>query len=324
MRAAVFLLAMGCAFAAGGGEPVAFEWEAMGTRVRLQVRGEDAETAGAAMRDAARAALEAVEAETSAFRADSAVARVSAAAGNGEWVETGAAFDAALGLALDVAEASGGAFNPLVAPLMEAHGFPRRPEGAGERMTEAPPESFLDTGKIERRAGACRLAAAGMGLDLGGVAKGVGADWAAAAARGAAENEFLLDVGGTLVGRGGWTVGVRDPRGAADAPPLRVFTLSDGMAVATSGNYEGHAVNREDRRVGHLFDPRTGKAAGGGVLQATAIAPTAGEADAWSTALFVLGPEAGRAVLAGRGNPAALWVLAEGEDGIREVAFPPR
>ena len=194
----------------------------------------------------------------------------------------------------------------------------------GAVMAEVSPESFLDTGKIERRAGACRLAAEGMGLDLGGVAKGVGADWAVAAARGAAENEFLLDVGGTLVGRGGWTVGVRDPRGAADAPPLRVFTLSDGMAVATTGNYEGHAVNREGRRVGHLFDPRTGKAAGGGVLQATAIAPTAGEADAWSTALFVLGPEAGRAVLAGRGQPATLWVMEKGTDGSRMVAFPSR
>lgn len=322
MRAVVFLLAMGCALAAGGGEPVAFEWDAMGTRVRLQVRGEDAVTAGEAMRDAARAALEAVEAETSAFRADSAVARVSAAAGNGEWVETGAVFDAAMKLALEVAEATGGAFNPLVAPLMEANGFARRPEGAEERA--AVPESYLDTAKIERRPGACRLAAAGMRLDLGGVAKGVGADWAASAAGEVAGNDFLLDVGGTLVGRGEWTVGVRDPRGAADAPPLRVFTLSDGMAVATSGNYEGHAVNREGRRVGHLFDPRTGKAAGGGVLQATAIAPTAGEADAWSTALFVLGPEAGRAVLAGRGQPAALWVVEKGTDGSRMVAFPSR
>ena len=162
-----------------------------------------------------------------------------------------------------------------------------------------------------------------MKLDLGGVAKGVGADWAASAAGEAAENDFLLDVGGTLLGRGGWTVGVRDPRGGADAPPLRVFRLADGMAVATSGNYERFAAGADGRRVGHLFDPRTGKAAGGGVLQATVLAPTAGEADAWSTALFVLGPEEGRAVLAGRGEPAVLWVLEE-EDGVRLEAFPER
>ena len=323
MRAAVYLLAMGCALAAGGREPVAFEWNAMGTRVRLPVRGEDAALAGEAMRDAVRAALESVEAETSAFRADSAVARVSAAAGNGEWVATGRAFDEALGLALEVAEATGGAFNPLVAPLMEANGFARRPEGA-EGEGAAVPESYLDTGKIERREGMCRLAVAGMRLDLGGVAKGVGADWAVNAAEEAAGNDYLLDVGGTLVGRGEWTVGVRDPRGGADAPPLRVFTLSDGMAVATSGNYERFVEGKDGQRVGHLFDPRTGRPAGCGVLQATAIAPTAGEADAWSTALFVLGPEEGRAVLEGRGHTAALWVLEGEGDGMRVVAFPAR
>ena len=303
--------------------PAVFEWNAMGTRVRLQVRGEDAEVSGAAMRDAARSALEAVEAETSAFRADSAVARVSAAAGNGECIASGEAFDAALGLALDVAAASGGAFNPLVAPLMEANGFARRPPGMEAGVVGVPSAMLLDLSKIERRPGACRLAEAGMGLDLGGVAKGFGADWAAKAAGKVAGNDFLLDVGGNLVGRGSWTVGVRDPRGGADAPPLRVFTLADGMAVATSGNYERRAVRADGTTVGHLFDPRTGHPAEGTVLQATAIAPTAAEADAWSTALFVLGPDEGRAVLSGRGTPAALWVLEDASDGIHLVPYPP-
>jgi thiamine biosynthesis lipoprotein len=321
MRTALFLLMFLLARTspAGGDEATAFEWNAMGTRVRLQVRGEDAEAAGEAMRDAARAALEAVEAETSAFRADSAVARVSAAAGKGEWIATGEAFDAALDLALEVAAASGGAFNPLVAPLMEANGFSRRPEGA---TTVPVPEGFLDVAKIDRRPGACRLAAAGMALDLGGVAKGLGADRAAAAAGEVAGNDFLLDVGGNLVGRGTWTVGVRDPRGGTDAPPMRAFVLSDGMAVATSGNYERRAVRPDGTTVGHLVDPRTGRPAEGLVLQATAIAPSAAEADAWSTALFVLGPDEGRAVLASRGGPAALWVLEAESDEIRLVPFP--
>ncbi len=322
MRAAFIvsvLFLAGVSWAGGDGVAVS-EWDAMGTRVRLRVRGEDAEAACAAMGDAARAALEAVEAETSAFRADSAVARVSAAAGNGEWMSTGEAFDAALGLALDVAAASGGAFNPLVAPLMEANGFPRSPPGEGRGIE--PSASLLDLSKIERRPGMCRLAAAGMALDLGGLAKGLGADRAAQAAGEAAKNDFLLDVGGNLVGRGEWTVGIRNPRGGADAPPLRTFTLADGMATATSGNYERQAVRPDGTPVGHLFDPRTGRPAAGGVLQATAIAPTAAEADAWSTALFVLGPDEGRAVLSGRAAPAALWVLDAPPDGVRLVSFP--
>ena len=252
----------------------------------------------------------------------SAVARVSAAAGNGEWIATGGAFDAALDLALEVAEATGGAFNPLVAPLMEANGFVRRPPGAEGAVPSDVPGTLLDLTGIEHRPGACRLATAGMALDLGGVAKGLGADRAAKAAGEAAENDFLLDVGGNLVGRGAWTVGVRDPRGGADAPPLRVFTLADGMAAATSGNYERRAVRPDGTDVGHLFDPRTGRPAAGTVLQATAIAPTAAEADAWSTALFVLGPDESRAVLSGRNRPAALWVQEAESNGIRLVSFP--
>ena len=324
MRAASFLLFLhlACASIAAGGEPAVFEWHAMGTRVRLNVRGDNAATTGEAMRDAARAALEAVEAETSVFRADSSVSRVSAAAGNGEWIAVGEVFDAALDLALDVAAASGGAFNPLVAPLMEANGFSRRPPETTAEASPAPPAPLLDPAKIERRPGACRLAAAGMALDLGGVAKGLGADRAATAAGAAAENDFLLDVGGSLVGRGEWTVGVRDPRGPADAPPLRAFTLQDGMAVATSGNYERRAVRPDGTSVGHLFDPRTGRPAEGGVLQATAIAPTAAEADAWSTALFVLGPDEGRAALSVRESPAALWVMESFSNGVRLVSHP--
>ena len=313
--AAVLAAAVLGAAAAEPPASAAREWRAMGTRIRLQVRGADAERAADAMATAARAALEAVEAETSAFRATSGVARVSAAAGSGEWIAVGPAFDEALDVSLAVAAASGGAFNPLVAPLLERHGFARRPPGG--TVPPAPSGGgfdFLELSKIERRPGACWLARAGMALDLGGVAKGVGADRAAAAARAAATNDFLLDAGGTLVGRGAWTAGVRDPRGAADAPPLRVFPLPDGTAAATSGNYE---------RAGHLFDPRTGRPAGGDVRQATALAPTAAEADAWSTALFVLGPDAGRAAAAGNPRLAALWVLADPTGGVRLVSSAP-
>lgn len=287
----------------------------MGTRIRLSVRGEDAEAAAGAMAEAARAALEAVEEETSAFRAESAVSRLADAAGSGEWTATGEAFDAALATALAVAEASGGAFNPLVGPLMERHGFARRPDGvAAPAGGEVPPE-LLDWHLIERRSGACRLPRTGMRLDLGGVAKGVGADRAAAAARALATNDFLLDAGGTLVCRGTWTAGLRDPRGGPDAPPLKAFSLAGGMACATSGNYE---------RPGHLMDPRTGRAADdAAVWQATALARTAAEADAWSTALFVLGPDAGRSALASSAaSMAVAWVVATGDGGVAVVHAP--
>ena len=315
-RGGGFLLPLLLALTAHAGPVAVREWGAMGTRIRLSVRGEEADERAEAMAEAARAALEAVEAETSAFRAESALSRLADAAGSGKWIATGEAFDAALATALAVAEATGGAFNPLVGPLMERHGFPRRPEGSAGPAAEGgiAPE-LLDWRRIGRKPGACRLPLAGMRLDFGGVAKGVGADRAAAAARAVSTNDFLLDAGGTLVGRGAWTVGLRDPRAAADAPVLKVFTLADGMACATSGNYE---------RPGHLMDPRTGRAAdGNAVLQATALARTAAEADAWSTALFVLAPEAGRAALAeSAAGVAAAWVVPAEDGGVAVIHAP--
>ena len=316
LLAALALLALGCPQSPPDAPPppAVRQWTAMGTRVRLSVRGPGAEAAADAMAPAARDALEAVEAETSAFRPGNPLARTAASAGSGEWTPTGPFFDAALDLSLAVAAATDGAFNPLVAPLMERHGFPRRPPGPPPAPRDLPPQC-LDWRAIQRRPGACRLPLSGMRLDFGGVAKGLGADLAAAAARDAAPNDFLLDVGGTLVGRGTWTAGLRAPRAAPSAPPLRPFTLADGTACATSGDYE---------RPGHLLDPRTGRPAdAASVLQVTVLAPTAAQADAWSTALFVLGPDAGRAALSNAVPPvAAAWVVPAADGGVEVVHVP--
>ena len=309
-------LALFAGAAAASDRSSAFEWTAMGTRIRLTVRGDDAERAGAAMAAAARLALESVESETSAFRAESPLALLRCAAGSGEWVEAGGHFAAALDLALETAGETDGAFNPLVAPFLEALGFARRPPGVAKSGSEAPDVALLDLTKIERRPGACRLALRGMALDFGGLAKGLGADFAAAAARAAATNEFLLDAGGTIVGRGAWRVGLRDPRGGTDAPPLAVFPLRDGIACATSGNYERFVKNADGTAVGHIFDPRAATPAPGGALQVTVFAPTAARADALGTALFVLGPGHCAATIARHPECVALFVLPAPDGGV--------
>ena len=86
--------------------------------------------------------------------------------------------------------------------------------------------------------------------------------------------------------RRGWTVGLRDPW----HPQRRIgqFHLRD-RALATSGSGTQFFVH-QGRRYGHILDPRSGWPASG-VLSATAVAPTAAQADALSTALYVLGPE---------------------------------
>jgi thiamine biosynthesis lipoprotein len=194
--------------------------------------------------------------------------------------------------ALDVAEASGGAFDPTVEPLVRAAGGlggPRRRLGAGERTRLLSRVGYRRV-HVDLGSRVVRLEA-GARLDLGGIAKGFAADRALASLRAAGATAGLVDLGGSSIGVFGTplTAEARDPlrRGAR---PWATFAVEDA-AVATSGG---------DERPGHIVDPRTGRPASQ-VLAATVVARSGIEADALSTAVFVLGPEEGLRLLRRRG-----------------------
>jgi thiamine biosynthesis lipoprotein len=137
-----------------------------------------------------------------------------------------------------------------------------------------------------------------MELDLGGIAKGWGVDRAADVLAGLS-GACLVNAGGDLVVRGlkpggkPWRVGVQDPR-----DPSQLFLklrLAENVAVATSGDYQRY-FEVDGVRYHHLLDPRTGYPARA-ASSATVIAPDCATADAWATAVFVLGPAAGIAAL---------------------------
>jgi thiamine biosynthesis lipoprotein len=129
-------------------------------------------------------------------------------------------------------------------------------------------------------------------VDLGGIAKGYAIDEAVAAMRRAGARGGLVDVGGDVrvFGRqpsqSPWEIQLRDPSGTGVVGTLQVRD----SAVCTSGDYFRFA-KIAGQRYSHIIDPRTGHPAGG-VRSATVVAPNALTADAWATALSVLG-EAG-------------------------------
>ncbi len=205
--------------------------------------------------------------------------------------------------AIEIARASGGAFDPTVEPLVRAGGHlgtPRRRisvrEQAALRKTIGPGHVHLDS--------VTRTIALDPGtrLDLGGIAKGYAVDQALAAARGAGAARAMVDLGGSSLGALGepLTVVVRDPD-HADASPWAELTIDAG-AIGTSGG---------DQRPGHILDPRTGKPARG-VLAATVVAPTAMDADALGTAVFVLGAREGLALLGARGAEGLVLLRERG------------
>ena len=155
-------------------------------------------------------------------------------------------------------------------------------------VSPAPPQS------------AVHLARPGMELDLGGIAKGYAVDQAYDALRREGCTAFLINLAGNMRGRGapasgrrGWRIGIRDPLQAGAW--LGTLALEHGEALATSGNYERFVVI-EGERVPHIIDPRDGLPARG-LISVTVLAGSAMEADALSTALFVLGVDQRHAVL---------------------------
>lgn len=138
----------------------------------------------------------------------------------------------------------------------------------------------------------------GMRLHLGGVAKGYAVDRAVALMRNAGLSDFMIQAGGDMYasGRRGdrpWRVGVRDPRG--DRTSYFAWAEVTDATFSTSGDYERFFIV-DNKRYHHIIDPETGEPARL-CRSVTVLAPSAIDADALSTSIFLLGPERGLQLL---------------------------
>jgi thiamine biosynthesis lipoprotein len=131
-------------------------------------------------------------------------------------------------------------------------------------------------------------------VDLGGIAKGYAIDCATAAMQQAGAVGGMVEIGGDVRVFGSkpdgspWRVGVQNPFHPDEGPWLRRLELRDA-AICTSGNYRRFSMV-QGRRISHIIDPRTGQPVSA-TASVTVVAPTATLADAWVTALSVLGPD---------------------------------
>ncbi len=203
----------------------------------------------------------------------------------GDAVPASAILYEAVRFSLQVAEVSGGAFDPTVGSAMESRGYNREHRSGQIVETDLQshgPVSFRDVRLNENRRAITLMRP--MILDLGGVAKGLAIDMAAREL--APFENFAIDAGGDLYLGGcrasgeAWSVGIRHPE--LDDALIETIRVSN-RAVCTSGQYE---------RPGHILDPRAENAAIG-AASVTVVAPTAMMADALATAAFVLGPGKG-------------------------------
>ncbi|NBB95295.1 MAG: hypothetical protein GVY16_06100 [Planctomycetes bacterium] len=142
--------------------------------------------------------------------------------------------------------------------------------------------------------GAAKKSVTTASVDLGGIAKGFGIDRAAEAMIDAGAVGGLVNIGGDVRAFGHrpgdkpWRIGVRSPFDSDPASYWMVLAVGTS-AVCTSGNYERFSVI-DGRHCSHIIDPRTAMPVDA-APSVTVIAPTAADADAWATALSVLGAE---------------------------------
>jgi thiamine biosynthesis lipoprotein len=299
----------------------------MGTSARITVVPEDARagTVRAAL-DAAEAELRRVEAKMSSWLEASELSALNSAP-PGQPVPLSHETLDVLRSARSLYERTGGAFDATCGPLIdlwrEAAEIGRLPEEEALRGARA----LGGWAGFELEAQQAVRTMRGARVDLGGIAKGYGLDRALAELREAPGLAGgLVDVGGDVKvfgrspGGGAWRVGLRSPQEGAEA--WGRIAVSEG-AVCTSGHYARYA-EIEDRRYSHIIDPRDGRPAETASLTVTVLAPTATRADAWATALSVLGPE-GLARLANEPGVEALVVHGsiERPRAVATAGFPP-
>jgi thiamine biosynthesis lipoprotein len=286
--------------------------EIMGTFVRIVAVANNARQAKKCI-EAGFDEIRRIEAVCSVFKADSELSKVNREAFANPIKVSNELFGI-LQKSVEFSRLSNGAFDVTVGPVIdlwkkagEANLMPSA-ETIGETKSRIGYEKLL----LDANTQTVRFAAAGMRLDLGGIAKGYSVDRAVEVMRQKGAIAGMVDSGGNIfcfgkpLDKAVWLVGVQDPnlvdltpdndiRGQAspqleNTEPMMILKLVD-CAVATSGDYRRFVIVA-GKKVSHIIDTNT--ATGANKLAGdTIIAKTALEADALSTAVNVLGPDRG-------------------------------
>lgn len=256
-------------------------------------------------------AVDAVDQAMSTWKPGSALSQFNRAPLN-DWVAVPADLARVVAAGLGVSAASQGAFDMTLGLAVNAWGFGPDPVA---RLPDGPqPLGQYRALSARLDPPALRKSAAFL-LDLSGIAKGFGVDELARVLEAEGITDYLVEIDGELRARGRkpgldglWTVAVdapvRDRHEAWD-----VVTLKD-CALATSGDYR-HFIETEGKFYAHTIDGRTGWPARHALAAVTVRHESCMLADAWASALLVLGPSDGPAVAEAQ-NLAALFLIRDG------------
>lgn len=305
----------------------------MGTSWQVRWAASAGTVSGDRVREAVQAELDVVVEQMSTWLRGSDVDRFNRAGAGTRHVVRGPMADV-LQAALWMAEVSDGAFNPAAGALVNLWGF-----GPAPRYTDAgfvPPDpaavqraiARLDWRALKWNAASRTIEQrGGLLLDFSAIAKGYAVDRVARRLAHLGLAHALVEVGGELRGQGlrpdgqPWWVDLEWPPTAPGGAPMRPTRLAlHGLSVATSGDYR-RAYAHGGVAFAHTIDPRHGRPVSHGLASVSVVHAECLWADAWSTALTVLGLEQG-CVLAREHGIAALFVQREPDGRYTETLTP--
>lgn len=199
----------------------------------------------------------------------------------------------------EIVEATNGAFDPTVAPLVNAWGF-------GPESGDLPDSSAVDSllslvgfEKIQFTREYVTKTQPEVQLNFSAVAKGYGVDIIADYLSSKGIENMMVDIGGEIVCKGvnsrgeTWRIGIDDPKQSGNMTHALAI---DNQAIATSGDYRNFYV-RDGKKYSHTINPKTGYQVDHSVLSVSVIADDCITADAYATAFMVLGLEESKKVL---------------------------
>ena len=218
-----------------------------------------------------------------------------------DWYEVSVEFATVVDFAQRLSETTDGAFDVTVGPLVNAWSF-----GTTERTRKVPDQAAIDA--IRKQVGyeklnvrldppALRKSIPELRIDLSSIAKGHGVDRVVGRLASLGATDVFVEVGGEVrtsgsKPEGAWRVGIQRPDAASEVALIAHEMQADdpaGTAMATSGDYR-NAFVVDGKSYSHTIDPRTGAPITHGLASVTVVAKTCMEADAWATALSVIGP----------------------------------
>ena len=291
----------------------------MGTTYNVSIKHNDAERLGQTIHKEIKTILDTVNLEMSNWNKSSSISKFN-------YLKKTDPIPVTNSLAKILVEAnkvhdqSEGAFDVTLMPLTEIWGFGRK------NVKKVPSEQEIETALnfvgqksllvLDQKRLTLRKKIDDVSVDLSGIAKGFAIDQISDSLKARGIGDFLVEIGGDLYASGEkgpkspWVIGIEKPDQRLGE--VNIIIRIANKAVATSGDYRNF-FEKDNRRYSHIIDPKTGRPISHQTASVTVLADNAMNADAWATAMMVLGAKKGL-VIAEKNNLAVFFILRKGDN----------